>query len=426
MNEFRPTSPYPMLTVEEAWRRVAAALAPLPAQRLSIGEAVGLVLAEDVIAGVNMPPFPASAMDGYAVIASDAAAARRVVGEQSAGTERFLRVEPGTATRIMTGAPLPQGADAVVPVENTREEDGLVVIDGPVRPGAYVRPVGQDLKEGEPLLTRGSVLGAAEIGLLATVGHVRVAVHPRPVAAVMATGDELVPPDQTPGPGRIRDSNSDALMAAVALAGATPLHLGRVGDDRGALRRALLEGATRAHLVLTSGGVSMGTRDLIKPLLEELGTVHFGRLAGKPGKPMTFAMARGVPYFGLPGFPVSSLVMFELFVRPALRLLAGHAQLFRPEITVHLAHDVRHEPDRTEFQRAVVTEREGAHWAETTGVQASGRLKSLVGANALLRLPAGRGDFARGEGVRAILIDEHSSCLIAARGSAPRHATEAR
>ncbi len=422
---FSPTSPYPMITVEEAWQRVAEALAPLPAERLSIGEAVGLVLAEDVIAGVNMPPFPASAMDGYAVIASDTAAARRLVGEQSAGPDRFLRVEPGAAARIMTGAPLPQGADAVVPVENTREEDGLVVIDGPVTPGAYVRPVGQDLKKGEPLLTRGTVLGAAEVGLLATVGHVRVAAHPRPVAAVMATGDELVPPDQTPGPGQIRDSNSDALMAAVALAGATPLHLGRVGDDRDALRQALLQGAKRADMVLTSGGVSMGTHDLIKPLLEELGTVHFGRLAAKPGKPMTFATARGVPFFGLPGFPVSSLVMFELFVRPALRLLAGHAQLLRPEITVRLAHDVRHEPDRTEFQRAVVAERDGEYWAEITGVQVSGRLKSLVGANALLRLPAGRGDFPRGEGVTAILIDAQQSCLIAARGPAGRPPMEA-
>lgn len=423
---FSPTSRYPMITVDEAWQRVAAALSPLPAERLAIGEAVGLVLAEDVIAGVNMPPFPASAMDGYAVIASDTAAARRVIGEQSAGPDRYLRLEPGTAARIMTGAPLPQGADAVVPVESTREEDGLVVIDGPVTPGAYVRPVGQDLKEGEPLLSRGTVLGAAEIGLLAMVGHVRVAVHPRPVVAVMATGDELVPPDQTPGPGQIRDSNSGALLAAVALAGATPLHLGRMRDDEDALRRALLDGAARAHMVLTSGGVSMGTRDLIKPLLEELGSVHFGRLAAKPGKPMTFAIARGVPFFGLPGFPVSSLVMFELFVRPALRLLAGHEQLFRPEVTARLAHDVRHEPDRTEFQRAVVAERDGEYWAETTGAQVSGRLKSLVGANALLRLPAGRGDFPRGERVSAIIIDEQQSCPIVAGGSAGRNSVEER
>lgn len=423
---FTPTSPYPTISIDEAWQRVADALSPLAAERLPIGEAVGLVLAEDVASTVNMPPFPASAMDGYAVVASDTAAARRVVGEQSAGPDRYLRVEPGTAARIMTGAPLPQGADAVVPVEHTREEDGLVIIDGPVAPGAYVRPVGQDLKEGEPLLARGTVLGAAEIGLLATVGRVRVAVHPRPIAAVMATGDELVPPDQVPGPGQIRDSNSDALLAAVALAGATPIHLGRIGDDESALRRALLEGAERANLVMTSGGVSMGTRDLIKPLLAELGTVHFGRLAAKPGKPMTFATVRGVPFFGLPGFPVSSLVMFELFVRPALRLLAGHQQLFRPEVTVHLAHDVRHEPDRTEFQRAVVTARDGAYWAETTGVQASGRLKSLVGANALLRLPAGRGDFAQGESVTALWIDEQRPCLIAAHGSAERRSMEAR
>jgi molybdenum cofactor synthesis domain-containing protein len=408
---FEPTSPYPMITVEEAWQRVAAILTPLPAKSLPIREAVGLVLAEDVIARENMPPFRASAMDGYAVIASDTAPARRVIGEQTAGPDRFLRVEPGTAARIMTGAPLPEGADTVVPVENTREEDGLVIIHGPVRLGAYVRPVGQDLAVGESILTRGTVLGAAEVGLLAAVGQARVAVHPRPVVALTATGDELVPPDKTPGPGRIRDSNSDALLAAVTLAGGIPLHLGRAGDDVPALRRAVLEGLERADMVLTSGGVSMGTRDLIKPILEELGTVHFGRLAAKPGKPTTFATIRGVPCFGLPGFPVSSLVMFELFVRPALRLLAGHTRLWRPQITVRLAHTIRHEPDRTEFQRAIVSQRDGGYWAKTTGDQVSGRLKSMVGANALIRLPAGRGDFPQEEPVRAILIDDQSLCL---------------
>jgi molybdopterin molybdotransferase len=420
MTDFRPTSPYPMITVEEAWQRVADALAPLPPERVAIGQAVGLVLAEDVIAGVNMPPFPASAMDGYAVIASDTAPARAVVGEQSAGLDRFLRVEPGTAARIMTGAPLPDGADAIVPVERTREENGRVVIDGPVSPGDHVRPIGQDLKAGEPILTRGDVLGAAEIGLLATVGHTHVAVHPRPIVAVIATGDELVPPDQTPAPGQIRDSNSDALVAAVALAGASPLHLGRVGDDRDALRQALLDGVARANVVMTSGGVSMGTRDLIKPLLEELGTVHFGRLSAKPGKPMTFATVRGIPCFGLPGFPVSSLVMFELFVRPALRLLAGHQRLMRPEVQVRLAHAVRHEPDRTEFQRATISLREGEYWAEPTGVQVSGRLKSLVGANVLLRLPAGRGAFSAGERVAAMVIDEQHPGLLAVAGSVSR------
>ena len=408
---FEPTSPYPMLTVEEAWQRVAAILTPLPEKSLPIGEAVGLVLAEDVIARENMPPFRASAVDGYAVIASDTAPARRVIGEQTAGPDRFLRVEPGTAARIMTGAPLPEGADTVVPVENTREEDGLVVIHRPVRPGAYVRPVGQDMAVGESILTRGTVLGAAEVGLLAAVGQVRVAVHPRPVVALTATGDELVPPNEAPAPGRIRDSNSDALLAAVTLAGGIPLHLGRAGDDVPALRRAVLEGLERADVVLTSGGVSMGTRDLIKPILEELGTVHFGRLAAKPGKPTTFATVRGVPCFGLPGFPVSSLVMFELFVRPALRLLAGHTRLWRPQITVRLAHAIRHEPDRTEFQRAVVSQRDGEYWAETTGDQVSGRLKSMVGANALIRLPAGRVDFEQEESVTAILIDEESLCL---------------
>jgi molybdenum cofactor synthesis domain-containing protein len=219
----------------------------------------------------------------------------------------------------------------------------------------------------------------------------------------MATGDELAPLGSVPGPGQIRDSNSHALAAFARQVGGEPLALGIVRDDEEALRRAILEGLARADMLLSSGGVSMGRRDLIKPILESLGTIHFGRLAQKPGKPTTFAIVQGKPVFGLPGFPVSSLVSAELYVRPALRKMAGFTTLRRPEITVRLAHDIRHEPDRTEFQRAVVTWENGQALARNTGDQVSGRLLSLVGVNALLRLPQGVADLHAGDEVSALL-----------------------
>ncbi|MHB0875674.1 MAG: molybdopterin molybdotransferase MoeA [Anaerolineae bacterium] len=399
-------SPYPMLSREEAWQRIAAVVRPLAARSLPLGQVAGCVLAEDVTAADNMPPFASSAMDGFAVIAGDSGEERRIVGEQDAGARRAPTVTPGTAVRIMTGAPLPPGADAVIPVERTQESGNSVRLLGPMRPGENVRPIGQDVAAGETVLQSGAILRPGEIGLLASIGHTSVSVRPRPRVAVLATGSELVEPDATPGPGQIRDSNSAALTAAVAAAGCEPVYLGRVGDDRDLVRRTLLRGVAEADMLVTSGGVSMGARDYVKPLLAELGTVHFGRVAIKPGKPLTFATVGDTPVFALPGFPVSSLVCFECFARPALRLMAGHGRLWRPEIPVRLVDDIEHEPDRTEFQRAVVAWRDGVHWARTTGSQVSGRLRSLAGANALLVLPAGRSSFYAGSEVTAILTDQ--------------------
>jgi len=353
-----------------------------------------------------MPPFRASAMDGYAVLAEDTSAERRVVGEQDAGRQKPLRIEPGTAVRIMTGAPLPEGADAVIRVEDAVEGDGRLRFSAPASPGDNVRPIGQDITVGDTVLEKGLILGPAEIGLLAMIGHTKVLVHPKPKVAVMATGDELVPPDRTLAPGEIRDSNSYAVAAAVEAAGGRSVRLGLIPDNEAALRAAILEGVSRADMLLSTGGVSMGVRDLIKPLLEKLGTVYFGQVAVRPGKPLTFATIKGVPVFGLPGFPVSSLVSFELFARPALRIMAGQRKLWRPEVPARLNHPIRHSPDRTEFQRAIVALRDGEYWAETTGVQVSGRLKSLVGANALLKLPAGVSEFKQGGAIAAILINQ--------------------
>jgi molybdenum cofactor synthesis domain-containing protein len=400
-------SKYPLIPVEEAQKRILERTRPLGVVSMKFSEALGFVLAEDVRATENMPPFAAAAKDGFAVIAGDTSRERRLIGEQMAGTTGGPRVEPGTAVRITTGAPVPPGADAVVMVERTEERDGRVVIhQESVEPGADIRPPGQDIEQGQLVLKQGTRLGPAEIGLLATVGQTTVKVYRRPAVAVLSTGDELVEPDESPGPGQIRDSNRYTLAAAVAEAGGLPTIIGLGRDVEATLEELMLEGLKMADVLVTSGGVSMGNRDLVKPILERLGTVHFGRVFTKPGKPVTFATVNGRPVFAMPGFPVSSLVSFEIFVRPALRKMQGYSRVFRPERKVILEHDVSHSADRTEFQRAIVAYRDGQLYATTTGFQGSGRLLSMVGANALLRLPHGAGDFTRGDVVTALVIGE--------------------
>ena len=396
---------YPTISPEEALRIVLEHTPVLSAEKVGLRDALGRVLAEEVVALEDIPPFPASAKDGFAVIAANGTIWRRIIGEQMAGPAIKLMVEPGTAVRIMTGAPLPRGADAVAMVEHTEEAEGYVRLLRPVEPGQDVRPTGQDLAAGERVLATGTPLGPPEIGLLAAVGCTQVQVYRRPRVAVLTTGDELVEPDQPLAPGLIRNSNRFALLAAASQAGADVVWSGHARDDEEELRRLMAEALGEADVLLTSGGVSMGRRDLVKPLLEELGTVYFGRVAQKPGKPLTFAKVGERLAFGLPGFPVSSLVSFELYVRPALRRMQGHTRLHRPRAKVVLRHPIEHQPDRTEFQRAVITEREGVYWAQTTGLQVSGRLRSMVGANGLLVLPAGRAHFDRGEVVMAILLD---------------------
>ncbi|MHB1355585.1 MAG: molybdopterin molybdotransferase MoeA [Anaerolineae bacterium] len=407
MNQIKRSSDYPMLPYKEAWQRIAQALAPLAPVRQRLALASGLVLAEDIFAQENMPPFAAASMDGYAVIAADTSSERVVTDEQDAGAKLDLVVAVGTAVRIMTGAWLPTNADAVTPFEQTMETAGRVRLLAPVKPGANVRPVGQDMAIGETALLKGSVMGPAEIGLLATLGYAEVMVHPWPRVFIMATGDELVPVGVVPQPGQIRDSNTLALLAAARAAGMDAFSLpSPVGDDPLKLEQALRDGLAKSDMVITSGGVSMGTRDLIKPLLARIGEILVGRVAIKPGKPLTFATVEGKPVFGLPGFPVSSLVCFEQFARPALRLLGGHRLLWRSQIQVRLAETLRHDADRTEFQRAIVEQTAEGYIAHSTGAQGSGRLKSLVGANALLVLPVGMGDFISGSIVTALLINQ--------------------
>ncbi len=399
-----PESPYPMIPVEQAIDIILQKVHPLPPVRVSFTDALGLILAEDVQAAEPMPPFRAASVDGYAVIAADPTPVRRIVGDQSAGYVDDLKVTSGTAVRVTTGAPVPSGADAVVMVELTEEQDGYVKITADVETGSGIRPVGQDLASGQLVLAQGIPLGAPEIGLLAMIGKTEVWVHPAPRVGVMSTGDELVEPDVSPEPGQIRDANRFSLMSAVREAGGIPVDLGRVTDETGTLHETIERGRQLADALLTSGGVSMGQLDLVKPYLAERGKIHFGRVRAKPGKPVTFATLDGVPVFAMPGFPVSALVSFEIYVRPALLKMAGHTRLHRPRRRVALAHDVSHGAGRTEFQRAIITSNADGHYtAVTTGFQGSGRLLSMHGANALLVLPYQQGDFPAGTEVEAII-----------------------
>jgi molybdenum cofactor synthesis domain-containing protein len=403
MHPMRRESPYPMVPIEEAQRIIAAHIAPLGVEEVSSLAADGRVLAENVFAGEDQPDVPKAAVDGYALRAADGTAERRVLAEITAGAAHTSALPPGAAVRIMTGAPLPPGADAVIMLEQTDERDGVLRIEQAVAPGNSIHSIGQDIGRGALVLARGTALGAAEIGLLATVGRVRVRVYRRPVVAVLATGDEVHEPDAPLDAGGIRDSNRYALMAAAREAGCDTISLGIARDDKALQRAAILDGLERADLLLTSGGVSMGTRDLIKPLLAELGTVHFGRIAFKPGKPTTFATVRDKLVFGLPGYPVSSLVSFEVFVRPALRRLQGDARPERPHARVTLLEPITAPSDRPEYQRAVVAWQDGRLSARSTGAQGSSRLLSLRGANALLLVPGDGRTYPAGAELEALL-----------------------
>ena len=402
-------SPYPQVPVDEAVERALAAVSALSPVNVAFESAIGLVLASPVQARESMPPFAASSRDGYAIRASSAGANEplRVIGEAVAGLASDLQIGPGEAARITTGAPIPDGADAVVMVENTTRDGDTIRLEHSIHSvssGENIRPIGQDYPAGATILDTGTVIGAADLGLLASVGATVVSVHPRPRVAILSTGDELVPPDTTPGPGQIRDSNRFALAAAAREAGADVISSGRIGDESDELS-ALQAAIASADVVVTSGGVSMGHRDRVKPWLAEYGEIVFGRVRTKPGKPVTLAIVDETPVFALPGFPVSALVSFEVFARPALLKMAGHAHVQRPRWPVRAGHDLSHADDRVEFQRANVSiDSKGLPIAFTTGFQGSGRLLSMSGANALLLLPEGTGQTAEGTMIEALIV----------------------
>jgi molybdopterin molybdotransferase len=398
-------STYPLVDADVAAALVLDRTPVLPKERVAIGEAVGRVLAEDMSAPSELPAFATSAVDGFAVRAADAGETLRVIGESAAGRPFTGGVERGMAARILTGGVLPAGADTVVMVEDVRLAGQAVTVPKDLRPGSNFHRPGADVKAGELVLRAGTLLGAAELGLAAALGFAEVDVFRRPRVALLSTGDELVEVGRKPGPGQITDSNRWALLAALREAGVEVRILGIGPDEPEALRRLVVDALDDADVLVTSGGVSVGTHDFVKPLLESLGTVHVGRVKLKPGKPFTFAtLPAGKLAFGLPGFPVSSLVTFEVFVRPALRKMQGFARLQRPTLPVRFGYDARATADRTEYQR-VTLRREGVELvAETTGSQSSSRLLSLAGAHALVRIAPGDDGVKAGTIVEAMIL----------------------
>jgi gephyrin len=397
-----------LLDPAEATAIIHAHTPVLPTERAPLMELAGRVLMEDIISEEDQPPFPAATMDGYAVVSGDDEPLRRIVGSQFAGTVEALHVESGVAAYITTGAPLPPGADAVVQVEKTeRIGDGVRIDDAP-RPGQNIRAIGSDLRRGDRVLAAGAVLTPAAVGLLASLGRPDALVTRRPRVSVLATGDELVEPGRPLGPGQIRDSNRFALVAALAPLGVTIQYAGIAPDTDAAQRAFLTARIADSDVVITSGGVSMGQKDLIKGLLVELATVHFRQVRMRPGKPFTFATAGPegrTLLFGLPGNPVSGLVGFEVFVRPALLAMQGHARTDRPRARVRLRHDIT-PIDRIDYMRVTLRRGDdGVLEAASTGPQQSSRLASLIGAQALAVIPPREQPYAAGEMVDALLLE---------------------
>lgn len=408
------------LTVREALALILSRVSILPAEEVALSEALGRVLAAPAVAEDDLPPFANSSMDGYAVRAIDLASANpeapvrlRVVGDIAAGASPTVEIGEGMAARIMTGAPLPRGADAVVPVEDTDEpwrdaERPLpeqVAIKRSLRPGDYVRYPGEDIHAGETVIAPGSALRPQEIGVLAALGLDRVMVVRRPRVGVLATGDELVEVSAPLSPGKIRNSNSYAQAAQVRALGGEPVELGIAKDKVADVRRKLEEAASLGvDLLISSAGVSVGAYDVVKEVLDASGDVAFWRVRMRPGKPLAFGEYGGIPYLGLPGNPVSAMVSFETFARPTILKMGGHRLLERPRVRAVLLEDIRSD-GRESYIRAIVSREEGRYVARTTGSQGSHVMTSLTKANALVVVPEGVKEVASGNELDAVMID---------------------
>ncbi|XP_029454735.1 gephyrin isoform X2 [Rhinatrema bivittatum] len=395
-------SPFPLTSMDKAFITVLEMTPVLGTEIINYRDGMGRVLAQEVYAKDNLPPFPASVKDGYAVRAADGPGDRFIIGESQAGEQPTQTVMPGQVMRVTTGAPIPCGADAVVQVEDTEllreSDDGTEELEVRIlvqaRPGQDIRPIGHDIKRGECVLAKGTHMGPSEIGLLATVGVTEVEVHKFPVVAVMSTGNELLNPEDDLLPGKIRDSNRSTLLATIQEHGYPTINLGIVGDNPDDLLNALNEGISRADVIITSGGVSMGEKDYLKQVLDiDLhAQIHFGRVFMKPGLPTTFATLDidGVRkiIFALPGNPVSAVVTCNLFVVPALRKMQGILDPRPTIIKARLSCDVKLDP-RPEYHRCILTwhHQEPLPWAQSTGNQVSSRLMSMRSANGLLMLP---------------------------------------
>ena len=395
-----------MLTYEEARERILDRVSPLGVERVPLDAAAGRSLAGEMRAPGDFPPWDNSAMDGYAVRSEDCRgeAVLPIAGYQTAGGPDAAAILPGAAVRIMTGSIIPGGCDAVVPFEEAEERDGSVRVPAPVRPRQHIRFRGEDVREGARVIPDGMVLRPPQISLLASFGRAMVPVYRKPRVAILSTGDELVELGDPPGHGKIVNSNSHALAAAIAEAGGDPLLLGIARDEREDLRAKLSAGLD-ADVLVTSAGVSAGDRDLVREILAELGIEDvFWKVLIKPGGPMAFGLSGTTPVFSLPGNPVSSLITFEVFVRPALRKMTGSPHPVKIPVKATLAEPVKKKPGKTHFLRVVIEPGEEGYVARTAGDQNTGILRTLALADGIAVLPRERTNFAAGEKVDVLLL----------------------
>lgn len=415
---------HPMLSVEEAEERILRFFHPLAAEEAPLLEAGDRVLAADVVSPLNVPPRDNTAMDGYAVRADDTAGASaerprelRVIYDLAAGHTTDVALTPGAAIRIMTGAFMPQGADAVVPFEETDEDRPAQ--GGPIgaartavrvykaaKPGANIRRAGEDVRQGETVLPKGQLLRPGAVGVLASLGMATARVVRRPRVAVLATGDELVEPGSALGPGQIYNANNYTLAVAIQRAGGIPLVMGIARDTLEEITHAIHAALDAgADLLLTSAGVSVGEFDLVKKVLAAEGEIGFWRVRMKPAKPLAFGRIRGVPHLGLPGNPVSSLVAFDLFARPAILVMQGRTVLHKPRLEAVFDDDLPSKDDRRHFLRVIVDKREDGYHARLTGEQGSGILTSMARANGLAIVSEYATSARRGERLPVIMLD---------------------
>jgi molybdopterin molybdotransferase len=400
-----------MLRVEEALDKILARIEPLGFEKVSLLESLGRVVGEDIDARRNIPPLDNSGMDGYAVRTADIEKASRdhsvrlkVIEDLPAGFLSQKTMKEGQAIRIMTGAPIPMGADTVVPVEETRKDGFFVLILKALSLGENIRRAGEDVKQGDRVISRGDILRSSEIGMVASIGRSSLSVYQRPMVSILCTGEELVDVDEPLEGVKIVSSNSYTLAAQVRECGAIPVQLGIARDQKDEVKEKLRQGL-RADVLISSAGISVGDYDFVKEALKDLGMeMVFWRVAMKPGKPMAFGTIREKPVFGLPGNPVSSMVSFEQFVRPALLKMMGHRQIFRPCIEAMLNEDLDMEPGKRHYIRAVVSRKEDHYVVMTTGAQGSGILNSMVRANGLIVIPEDRKGVQAGEKVKVQLL----------------------
>lgn len=397
-----------MLTFTEARTLILASLSPLGVERICLPAALNRVAAEDLLAVADLPPMDNSAMDGFAVRTADcdAGASLAISGYLPAGGELGIAVTPGNAVRIMTGAPIPPGADAVIPWEECTEADGRISPTAKVKQGQHIRWHGEDVAAGSVVVAAGSVIRPAQISMLASCGHVLIPVHSRPRVAILSTGDELVELGQTAGPGKIINSNSLALAAAVAACGAEPVMLGIARDNLDDHRCKLADGLA-CDALITSAGVSAGDRDLVREVLTELGVEQqFWKILIKPGHPTAFGLHGAKPVFSLPGNPVSSLVTFEMFVKPALLKMMGYPRPVSPTISAILREEVKKKAGRVNFLRVrLMAADDGTIYATTAGDQNTGILTTLLHADGLGILPSDETHFAAGSSIDVQVIN---------------------